>query len=75
MKRQTWPFLILAFALSWLIWITALKPGAGVGVGEYILAFGTAGPAIAAILLSRRGRGEATERLPARLFSFAVLWA
>jgi membrane protease YdiL (CAAX protease family) len=74
MKRQTWPFLILAYVLSWLIWITALKLGAGVGVGEYILAFGIAGPTIAAILLSRRGQGQVRERLPARLFSFTVLW-
>lgn len=74
MKKQIWPFLILTYALSWLIWITTLKLGAGVGAGEYILAFGTAGPAVAAILLSRRGQGEVTERLPARLFSFAVLW-
>lgn len=74
MKKQIWPFLILTYALSWLIWITALKLGAGVGSAEYILAFGTAGPAIAAILLSRRGQGEVTEHLPARLFSFAVLW-
>ena len=74
MKKETWPFLILTYALSWLIWITALKLGAGVGAGEYILAFGVAGPAVAAIFLSRRGPGGSTERLPARLVSFAVLW-
>jgi membrane protease YdiL (CAAX protease family) len=74
MKKQIWPFLILTYVLSWLIWITALKLGAGVGSAEYILAFGSAGPAVAAILLSRRGAGAAVQRLPARPFSFAVLW-
>lgn len=74
MKRQTWLFLVFAYAFSWLIWITAEHFGAGTGRGEYILAFGSAGPALAAIFLSRRGNGEITERLPVRLFSFAVLW-
>jgi membrane protease YdiL (CAAX protease family) len=74
MKRQIWLYLILAYVLSWGIWITALKLGARAGASEYILDFGVAGPAIAAILLSRRGQGDITDRILARLFSFAVLW-
>ena len=73
MKKETWFFLILAYAIAWLGWITAGFVAFG-GAGGYVLAFGAAGPAIAAILLSRRGQEEVTERLPARLFSFAVLW-
>ena len=48
MNRQTWSFLILAYALSWLIWIIATKLGAGPGSSESILAFGVVSPAIAA---------------------------
>ena len=74
MKKQTWLYLLLAYAITWLIWITAQSLGAGPDRGEYIVAFGTAGPALAAIFLSRRGQESVAERLPVRLFSFAVLW-
>lgn len=74
MKKQIWPFLILAYAITWLIWITAQFFGAGPDHGEYIVAFGTAGPALAAIFLSCRGQGEITERLTVRILSFALLW-
>jgi len=74
MKRQVWLYLILAYAIAWLIWITAEHFGAGPDRGEYIAAFGTAGPALAAIFLSRCGQDAAGERLPARLLSFASLW-
>ncbi len=75
MKRQVWLYLVLAFALTWLIWITAQLFGVGPDRGEYIAAFGTAGPAIAAIFLSRRGANDdAGERLPTSLLTFALLW-
>ena len=74
MKRQVWLYLILAYAIAWLIWITAEHFGVGPDRGEYIAAFGTAGPVLAAIFLSRRGQDAAGERLPARLLSFALLW-
>jgi len=74
MKSLSWFFLLLAYAISWLIWIISLLLGAGPGHNEYILAFGSAGPALAAIFLSRNGSGTISDRLPARLFSFAVLW-
>jgi hypothetical protein len=44
-----------------LIWITAGHFGVGPGRGEYIAAFGTAGPALAAIFLSRRGHDTVGE--------------
>ncbi len=74
MKRQVWLYLILTDAFTWLIWITAEHFGVGPDRGEYIAAFGTAGPALAAIFLSRRGHDTAGERLPARLLTFALLW-
>jgi uncharacterized protein len=74
MKRQIWLYLILAYAIAWLIWITAEHFGVGPDRGEYIAAFGTAGPALAAIFLSRRGQDAAGERLSARLLSFVLLW-
>lgn len=74
MSRQTWAFLGLAYALSWVIWITAHRLGAGPGTGEYILAFGSSGPAVAAIFLSRRGQKSFAVGFPVRLLWFAALW-
>jgi membrane protease YdiL (CAAX protease family) len=74
MKRPVWLYLILAYVFTWLIWITAQQFGVGPDHGEYIAAFGVAGPALAAVFLSRRGQDAAGERLPARLLSFVGLW-
>ena len=74
MRRQIWLYLILAYVLSWLIWITAQLLGVGPDRGEYIAAFGVAGPALAAVFLSRRGQDGVGERLPTRLLSFLLLW-
>lgn len=68
-------FIGLAFGVSWLIWISAHRFGARPGVGEEILAFGSAGPAMAAIFLSRNGRKVLTSRLTTRLLWFGLLWA
>ena len=67
-------FIALAFGISWLIWILALRLGAGPGKGEEILAFGSVGPALAAILLSRSGRKSPTVSRPTRLLWFGPLW-
>lgn len=74
MKSQIWRFLALAFTLTWAVWITAQFLGAGPDHGEYILAFGSAGPAIAAIFLSRRGNDLPGEPIAKRLVTFAPLW-
>ena len=74
MKRQVWFFLLLAYAFTWLVWVTAGMFGVGPDHGEYFAAFGTAGPALAAIFLSRQGQGEITEPLSVRVFSFTILW-
>jgi len=74
MKTPIWRFLLLAYAVTWCVWFTAEALGVGPDHNEYFAGFGTAGPALAAIFLSRRGQGEIVERLPLRLFSFTVLW-
>jgi len=74
MRNPVWRFLLLAYAITWLVWITAGFLGVGPDRGEYFAAFGTAGPALAAIFLSRHGQSEITDRLPSRLLSFAILW-
>jgi membrane protease YdiL (CAAX protease family) len=74
MKKETWFFLILAYAIAWLVWITAELFGVGPDRGEYIAAFGVAGPALGAVFLSRRGQDGSGERLSTRLLSFALLW-
>jgi membrane protease YdiL (CAAX protease family) len=67
-------FLLSAFGITWLIWIPAIGFGAGPGKGEAILAFGSAGPAMAAIFLSRSGRKGAGVRVPVLVSWFAILW-
>lgn len=72
--KQYGKFIALAFGVSWLIWIAALRLGAGPGKGEEILAFAASGPAVAAILLSRGGDRARTVNLAARLLWFSLLW-
>jgi membrane protease YdiL (CAAX protease family) len=74
MKQPVWLYLILAYAISWLVWITAGYFGVGPDHREYIAAFGVAGPALAAVFLSRRGQDGPGEPLPTRLLSFVMLW-
>ena len=74
MARQAWAFLGLTYAFSWLIWIPTIRLGAGPGVGEYVLAFGASGPAVAAIFLSGRGQGGGAVRLPVCLSWPVALW-
>lgn len=75
LMKQFAMFIALAFGISWLTWISALRLGAGPGRGEEILAFGASGPAVAAIFLSRRGPRGISVRLPVRLLWFAALWS
>ena len=74
MKKQIWLYLILACGITWFVWITAQALGAGPDRGEYIVAFGAAGPALAAIFLSRRGQESAVERPSVGNFSVVPLW-
>ena len=74
MAKQGWSFLDLVFAFSWINWIAALKLGASPGAGEYVLAFGTAGPAVAAIFLARNKQHNPAGVLLPRLICFATIW-
>ena len=75
MQRRIWLYLLLTYAFTWLIWITAQVFGVGPDHGEYIAAFGTAGPALAAVFLSRRGaQDDAGDRFSSRLLTFTLLW-
>jgi uncharacterized protein len=72
--KQIWAFLGLAFAVSWMIWIAAIRLGAGLGSSEYVLAFGSAGPAVAAIFLSYRNQPTPAPRVLGRVISFVAVW-
>lgn len=74
MKKQVWFYLLLAYGITWLVWITGQFFGVGPDHNEYFAAFGSPGPAIAAIFLSRRARENTIERPPFRFLLFAVLW-
>lgn len=74
MAKRIWYFLVSAFAFSWIVWFASLKFGAAPGTGEYILAFGAAGPAFAAMLLSRSGQPNSDNHPLLRLLSFVIVW-
>lgn len=74
MKKQIWLFLLLTYGMSWSVWITAQFFGAGPDHGEYIVAFGSAGPALAAILLSRRGPDNLVKPRFGRFVFFTAIW-
>jgi membrane protease YdiL (CAAX protease family) len=72
--RKTFTFLVLAFGISWTTWIAAYRFGARPSVGEEFLAFGSAGPALAAILLSRTGKNHSGVGPAPRTIYFLILW-
>lgn len=70
-----WTYLALAFAFSWIAWIVAIK----LRSSEAFLNFGTAGPALAAMILSRNRqlyrRGNSWPRLGIFVALLAFCWA
>lgn len=66
---SAWGYLALAFAFSWIAWIVAIK----LGLDEPYLNIGSAGPAVAAIVLSRRGPSARAGSSVRRWSRFAVL--
>jgi membrane protease YdiL (CAAX protease family) len=60
-----WTFVALAFAISWTAWIVAIKLHAP----EWFLNIGSAGPALAAMVVSYRGHAD---RRPRKLFLRAL---
>ncbi len=61
--QQACGYVALAFALSWLVWIPATRLHAGVAV----VILGSAGPAVAAMLLSYCSKPAPVGPLAARL--------
>src|SRR5229473_4091721 len=53
--RDCWKYLVLAFGLSWSIWIPALFLSSRYERFQNVLILGAFGPSLAAILLSRSG--------------------
>jgi membrane protease YdiL (CAAX protease family) len=72
LSKQVAAYLVLAFGLSWLMTILAIKLHAR----EEFLNFGTAGPALAAMILSFRGKPDSSGSRLARccwFFAFLLL--
>lgn len=69
MSGQVWKFLALAFGLSWVGWIAA----ATLHAREEFLNIGTAGPAVAAMILSRRREAALLYRPQRRAALFVVV--
>jgi hypothetical protein len=68
--RQAWVYVAIAFGLSWSMTILGIKLHAK----EEFLNFGTAGPAFAAMILSRRGRSNSSRgHAPRWVWFFAFL--
>jgi hypothetical protein len=60
-----WKYVLLSFLLTWIVWV----PGTLVHADVIILTFGSAGPALAAVWLARRGKSNGQpSRRPARMF-------
>jgi membrane protease YdiL (CAAX protease family) len=64
-----WMYIALAFACSWIAWILAIK----LHTREEFLNFGTAGPALAAIILSRNRQPGPSRSVLCRILIFCVL--
>lgn len=69
-----WKYLMLAFSISWVFWITAIL----LHTREEFLLLGSAGPALAALISSYRGKSDPMGRQSTRalvfIFSLAACW-
>lgn len=71
LAKEIASYLVLAFGISWVLLIGAIK----LGLSEAYLNIGVAGPAIAALLLSRRNHQNRKPFSGARLLWFSGFWA
>lgn len=69
--RECFAFLILAFCLTWVVWIPVLLASPTKQLSD-LLIIGTFGPSIAALLLSYRGVRLAGSKFSTRLVSFSL---
>jgi hypothetical protein len=67
LRTECFAYLILAFALSWTVWIPVLLASRTHEQLGDLLVLGTFGPSVAAILLSYRGVPTPGFKLSARL--------
>lgn len=70
--RECFAYLILSFALSWIVWIPLLFASHRNGQLDGLLIIGTFGPSVAAILLSYRGVHVQGAKLSSRIFCFSL---
>ncbi len=70
--RECFAYLILSFALSWIVWIPVLLVSRRHEQVGDLLIIGTFGPAVAAILLSYRGVHLPGSKLSSRFVSFSL---
>lgn len=68
---EVWKFVLLAFGFSWAGWLLAIKLHAR----EEFLNYGTAGPALAAMILSRTRQPNSSRSPRLRVLVFFVLLA
>jgi membrane protease YdiL (CAAX protease family) len=64
-------YIALAFGFSWVMWVGAIK----LGLREEFLNIGTAGPSVAAVILSQHGQPDKARRFGSRWLWFLVLLA
>jgi membrane protease YdiL (CAAX protease family) len=69
LRRDAVAYVMIAFAWSWLMWILVIK----LHLREAFLNIGSAGPAIAAIILSLRHRSDSSRGFIARWACFVAL--
>ncbi|MBN9615211.1 MAG: CPBP family intramembrane metalloprotease [Acidobacteriales bacterium] len=69
--RSVWMYLVLAYGFAWTAWIVSIKLHAS----EEFLNIGTAGPALAAMVLSYRRHSDHSYRLLPRSLTFLALLA
>jgi membrane protease YdiL (CAAX protease family) len=69
LNADVWTYLAFAFSFSWATWVLAIK----LHGREEFLTFGTAGPAFAAIWLSRRPPNRSSHGPWSRVAMFSVL--
>jgi membrane protease YdiL (CAAX protease family) len=70
LAKEIASYLVLACGVSWVLLIAAIK----LGLSEPYLNIGVAGPAIAALILSRRNHENRKPFSGARLLGFSVFW-
>lgn len=72
LRTECFAYLIMAFALSWTVWIPVLLASRTHEQLGDLLVLGTFGPSVAAILLSYRGVRTPGSKLSARLTCFGL---